>query len=286
MNGLVKTQRRWRSAMLTVVGACALAHGVAQAVDYLPQCRGGAIPQAGPPDTALFVAVDATTPLDADLRQQVQEYIKPFLVAGNTVALMAFPAAGNAAQPELVMSGRLDTPLEGAARDGMPKSLLSRFDQCLLTQKQMARQYTAVALRRLFNTGAGSTGQTEVMGSMRALSQTVQASSARHKVVLVVSRMLEHSETADFYADHRRTVRRVDPQQELRAADSHHQFGDFGGARVYVMAAGVLADGGKPRPESDRRAMQLLQDFWSAYFDKSHAQLAGFGQTELEQPMR
>jgi hypothetical protein len=277
-------RRQWQSALLPVVLACAAA--TAQGADVLPQCRGGAIPQVGPPDTALFVAVDSTTPLDADLRQQVQDYIKPFLVAGNAIALMSFPSAEKTPQPELALSGRLDTPLEAAERGAISKSLLARFDQCLLTQKQMARQYTAQALRRLFNTGAGTTGQTEVMGSMQALSQAVQASGARNKVVLVVSDMLEHSAVADFYADHRRTVRRVDPQQELRAADSHRQFGDFGGARVYVMAAGVLADGGKLKPESDRRAMQLLQEFWSGYFGKSHAQLAGFGQLELEQPMR
>lgn len=270
--------------ILSMVLACAAV--VAQGADILPQCRGGAIPQAGPPDTALFVAIDATTPLDADLRQQVLDHIKPFLVAGNTIAVAVFPSAEKTPQPDLVLSGRLDTPLDSATRGALSKSLLARFDQCLLTQKQMARQYTAQALKRLFDTATGSTGQTEVMGSMRALSQAVQASTARNKVVLVVSDMLEHSEAGDFYADHRRTVRRVDPVQELRMADSRHLFGDFGGARVYVLAAGVLPDGGKVKPESDRRAMQLLRDFWSGYFGKSHAQLADFGQVELEQPMR
>lgn len=254
--------------------------------DALPQCRGGAIPQTGVPDTALFVAVDSTTPFDPDRRQQVLDYVKPFLVAGNSVTLLAFPAvADKGVQPDVVLSGRLDLPLDGDTRSSVPKQLLARFDQCLITQKQMARQYTAQALRRLFDTGPGSTGQTEVMGSMQALSALVQASGARNKVVLVVSDMLEHSPAGDFYADHRRTVRRVDPDREIKSAAEHHLFGDFGGARVYVLAAGTLADGGKPRMERDQRAMQQLQYFWSVYFGKSHAQLAGFAQAELEQPM-
>lgn len=273
----------WRR-MLFMMLACAAT--VAQGADVLPQCRGGAIPQTGAPETALFIAVDSTTPLDADLRLQVMEYVKPLLVAGNTIALMAFPSVEKTPRPELVLSGRLDIPLDSAARGTVSKSLLSRFDQCLLTQKQMARQYTAQALKRLFDTGKGSTGRTEVMGSMQALSLAVQASTARNKVVLVVSDMLEHSPASDFYADHRRTVRRVDPKQELQVADSRHLFGDFGGARVYVLAAGLLAEDGKIKPERDQRAMRQLHDFWSGYFGKSHAQLAGFGQLALDQPMR
>jgi hypothetical protein len=270
--------------MLFMLLACAAT--AVQGANLLPQCRGGAIPQAGAPETALFIAVDSTTPLDADLRQQVMDNVKPFLAAGNTIALMVFPSVEKTPQPELLLSGRLDAPLDSAARAALPKSLLSRFDQCLLTQKQMARQYTAQALKRLFDTGRGSTGRTEVMGSMRALSLAVQASAARNKVVLVVSDMLEHSSASDFYADHRRTVRRVDPKQELQVAGSHHLFGDFGGARVYVLAAGLLAEDGKIKPERDQRAMRQLHDFWSGYFGKSHAQLVGFGQLELDPPMR
>ncbi|MGN8200125.1 hypothetical protein ACS8Y6_15705 [Salinisphaera sp. RV14] len=50
-----------------------------------------------------------------------------------------------------------------------------------------------------------------------------------------------------------------------------------GDAKVYVTGAGFAADGGYRGEDT----LKSLEDFWRAYFQRSHARLAGWGQPEL-----
>ncbi|MGN8159887.1 hypothetical protein ACS8YF_14590 [Salinisphaera sp. SWV1] len=50
-----------------------------------------------------------------------------------------------------------------------------------------------------------------------------------------------------------------------------------GDAKVYVTGAGFAADRGYRGEDT----LKSLEDFWRAYFQRSHARLAGWGQPEL-----
>lgn len=56
--------------------------------------------------------------------------------------------------------------------------------------------------------------------------------------------------------------------------------GDFSGADIYVMGAGVVPENGKA-VYRDPKTMQALKSFWRSYFEKSNAVLVEFGQPAL-----
>ena len=64
--------------------------------------------------------------------------------------------------------------------------------------------------------------------------------------------------------------------------------GDFAGARVYVIGAGVMPEGDtkKGGVYRDPKTMDALAKFWALYFKASNADLAGFGQPALLNPVR
>jgi hypothetical protein len=62
---------------------------------------------------------------------------------------------------------------------------------------------------------------------------------------------------------------------------------DFGGARIYIVGAGILSDdASKAKRYRDSQTMQALTTFWRSYFEKSNAHLVEIGQPALLNSMR
>nr|WP_269809250.1 hypothetical protein [Enterovibrio nigricans] len=122
-----------------------------------------------------------------------------------------------------------------------------------------------------------NTDFSEVISSVAEISnQIVSASTAADKVVLLISDMLENSSAVSFY--HSGSVRMINPQQELDNVMSRNELGQFGGARIYVMGAGLLP-GGQSYVSSQK--MKSIEQFWSQYFAQSNGELRGFGKPLL-----
>ena len=138
------------------------------------------------------------------------------------------------------------------------------------------------ALRSAFDNTSSDIAKSDVVASIKAISAMVQQSPTQNKVVLIVSDMLENSSVANFYADQGRAVRKIDSIKEMRTIEENQMLADFGGARVYVIGAGLLAaDGQKSKTYRDPKTMQALAGFWASYMQKSKAQLVEFGQPAL-----
>jgi len=97
--------------------------------------------------------------------------------------------------------------------------------------------------------------------------------------------MLENSSVSSFYAN--QGVRLLNPEKELMRVANDQLFGDFGGARVFVIGAGLLPDETNQTKGAYRstQTMQVLARFWSEYFHKSNADLSEFGQPALLNPI-
>ena len=69
----------------------------------------------------------------------------------------------------------------------------------------------------------------------------------------------------------------------MKLAIDNQLLADFAGARLYVIGAGLLGEDAKKNKAAyrDPKTMQALATFWKIYFDKSNAQLMGFGQPAL-----
>jgi hypothetical protein len=240
-----------------------------------------------PVGTELFVLVDQTTVFDPVLQQQVASSVRPFMGADQAFSVVTFSAFSQGRYTQVLAAGTIEPAIAQAARDDISKPLLSRFDACAKRQPQVAMQAIGSALRGAFANASADLSKSNVMASIKSISARVKNSPARRKVVLIASDMLENSSVTTFYGSKGQSVRQIDPGKELKLVADNDLFGDFGGAQVYVVGAGLLApDAGKKSNYRDPKTIRALNAFWNAYFQKSQASVVEIGQPALLNDVR
>jgi hypothetical protein len=271
------------SAVLCLLSA--VAHAGQE--DAIPGCYDKRLPpRSGTINTEIFVMIDQTTPLDLELRQSVADNLKPFLGPNNGFSVSTFSAYTQGHYTQVLVSGKLDPLLDVAQRNDISKPLLAKFDQCMAAQPRMATQLAGAALRSAFEGTSGEIARSDVIASIKAISSRVKSSPAKNRVVLLVSDMLENSSISSFYADKGQSVRKIEPEKEMKLVNDNQLLADFGDAKIYVIGAGLLSDdASKAKRYRDPKTMQALFSFWKMYFSKSNAQLIEFGQPALLNPI-
>lgn len=232
------------------------------------------------PAIEVFVMVDQTTPFNADLKQSIADHIKPLLVSGNALSIYAFSAYTQGHYTNELVHAELDPALEPATRNDIGKTALARYDQCEAYQVRTVQTLAGNALRQAFHGDGNEISKSDVLASIQDVSRQVKASSAQRKIVLIASDMLENSSISSFYA--KRAVRKINPDQETRRVADNNLTGDFGGAEIYVLGAGLIVeDTAAKGVYRDPQTMRALQQFWQRYFDGSHGKLVEFGAPAL-----
>lgn len=255
-------------------------------IDAIPTCYNEKIsPQTTTIDSELFVVIDQTALFDGGLKQSIADNIRPFLKPGNAFSVTQFSAFTQSHYTDVLVSGKLEPGLEKAKRDDISKPVLSKFDKCIIAQPRLAGQLIGKAMKTTFASSSSDIAKSDVFASLKDISGKVRQSPAQHKVVLLASDMLENSSITSFYA--KQMVRQIDPEKELKLVENNQLFADFGGARVYVIGAGLLAEDSKRQKGVYRstQTMQALSRFWGEYFKKSNAELVEFGQPALLNPI-
>lgn len=259
---------------------------VAGNTDAVPTCYHEKMPaQKAITDTEIFVVIDQTTMFDGGLKQSVADNVRPFLKPGNAFSVTQFSAFTQGHYTDVLVSGKLDPVLTKTTRDDVSKPVLNKFDQCMAAQPRLAGQLLGGAMKSAFGDSSSDIAKSDVYASLKDISGKVRQSAAQHKVVLLASDMLENSSVTSFYA--KQAVRQIDPKRELKLVADNQLFGDFGGAKVYVIGAGLLAEDAK-HPKGVYRStqtMQALSRFWGEFFQKSNAELVEFGQPALLNPI-
>jgi hypothetical protein len=187
---------------------------------------------------------------------------------------------------QLLTAGQLDHQLPTEKRNDISKPVLNKFDLCMSRQPAVAAQVVGGAMRMAFEGSSADIAKSDILASLKDISGKVRQSPATEKVVLLVSDMLENSSVSSFYANN--AVRKIDPTHEMQLASVNQFVGDFGGARLYVMGAGLLNNIDKKSKAQyrDPKTMQALGAFWRSYFEKSRAQLLEFGEPALLNQIR
>lgn len=255
--------------------------------DAVPTCYNEKIPaQKTDTDTEIFVVIDQTTLFDNRLKQSIADNARLFLKPGNAFSVTQFSAFIQGHYTDVLVTGKLDPALSKATRDDVSKPVLKNFDQCMAIQPRLVGQLVGRAMRSAFQGSGSDIAKSDILAGLKDISGKARQSSAQHKVVLLASDMLENSSITSFYAN--QAVRQINPEKELKLVTDNQLFGDFGGAKVYVIGAGLLAEDAK-HPKGAYRStqtMQALSRFWSGYFQKSNAELVEFGQPALLNSMR
>jgi hypothetical protein len=241
------------------------------------------------PQTELFVIIDETTPLDQTLQNLVRENAGRLIQPGAAYVVASFSSFSQGRYLEVKSAGMLEAPLEPKSRDDISVKVLRGFDACMVGQVNFGRQSAAAAINKALSAGSPDLAKSDVMAGLRELSARVKQSAARDKIVFLVSDMLENSTVSSFYAS--KNVRMIEPAAELKKAKEAQVIGDFGGARVFVLGAGLVQEnaGGKNKDSGIYRSpksMGLLRQYWESYFEASHAKLIEFGSPALISPIK
>lgn len=238
---------------------------------------------ATPPKTDLVVLIDQTTLLDDRLKNQVIENVQRNIVGGNAFSIIVFSAFLNDKYTEQVAYGMIDYPMLKAQRDDTGKVTLRKFDTCLLQQQAYAKKMVAKVLTESFATTNERIERSDILAALADVSKvTVQSSKSPNKVVFMVSDMLENSSVTSFYAHNMVTM--INHEAEFKKVLDANLIANFGGAKIFVLGAGLIpVDLKHPSLRSYRptKTMQPLKSFWQSYFQKSNAVLVEFGQPAL-----
>lgn len=271
--------------LIAALGALLLpATAGAAAFNAVPSCYARYPVKIAPPPSsrALFVLVDQTTALDPALVQTLRQNVARLVKPGTTFNVATFSAFRSGHYAEVVASGTVEAPVAANLRRSVSVPALKKLDACLKAQASYGVRVALAGLAAAQRARAASFSQSEVMASLKQLSALVAASRARDKVVVIASDMLEHSSVTSFYA--RKGLRPLNSAAELKKAAAQRLFADFGGARTYVIGAGIL-------PPESRDAgrtiasLNALESFWAAWFRQSRARLGAFGKPNLLSPI-
>lgn len=242
-----------------------------------------------PVEAEVFVLIDQTTPLDANLQDAVRENVGRLIKGGSAFVIASFSSFGQGRYLEVLSAGTLEGQIDAKSRDEISVKLLRNFDACMASQADYGRKLAAEALNKALAGSGPELAKSDVMGSLKELSSRIKQSAAKEKIVFLVSDMLENSGISSFYAS--KNVRAIEPVAELKKAKEAQLIGDFNGARVFVLGAGLVQEnaGGKNRDSGvyrNPKTMAALRQFWQMYFEASNATLAEFGAPALLSPVK
>lgn len=256
--------------------------------NQIPSCyaANGLDAKAAAPVRDITILIDQTTLLDEPLKRSIMQAVGELFVPGISFSVIRFSAYAQGRYTSVSARGVLEPPLGPKARNAIGVNVLKRFDACMGGQLAYGRKMAAKAINEALSGASSDLAKSDIFSALREASAIPRQSPAKDRLLILVSDMLENSAVTSFYANG--AVRTINPEQELHKAEKGGLLADFGGARVYVIGAGLVAadTSGKKAVYRDPKTMRLLADFWAGYFGKSGASLAGFGQPELLTPIR
>jgi len=121
----------------------------------------------------------------------------------------------------------------------------------------------------------------DIVKSLNDISEhIIKPSSARKKVVLIVSDMIEHSSITTFYS--KGSIKKINTDSEMAKVKKSGYMADFDASSVYVIGAGMV---GK-NSYRDSKTLKSLTDFWTSYFNSSNAKLKAIGTPMLLEDLK
>ena len=231
----------------------------------------------------IFILIDETTVLDENLQKELFSITQSLIVPGNKFSILSFSAFAQGRYLSPKVSGVLELPLLKAARSSVGVKVLKNFDACMAGQAQYGLSLAAKAEKSVLQGASSDLHKSDVLASLAEVSRLVKNSTTQKRIVLIVSDMLENSTISSFYANN--NARRIDPAKEMNIASKEKMLGDFSGADIYVMGAGVVPENGKA-VYRDPKTMSALKNFWSEYFSKSNSNLVEFGMPAMLSTIR
>lgn len=232
-----------------------------------------------PINTALFVLIDQTTLFNKDLQQQILKNATTQIGQGNYTYVARFSAFINGYYNEKVFEFNMDYPLDDNKRFNIQKSKLGKFDKCLKDQRNYVNFKIQDSISTTFLKEGEDIPKSDILFAFQDFSNVISETQANRKIVLIASDMLENSVISSFYQ--KGSLRQINPEKELQKVEQENLYGNFGGAEIYIIGAGITNTKLSKSSYKDPRKLMALKKFWMSYFEKSNGKLIELGQPTL-----
>jgi len=230
-------------------------------------------------DREVFIIIDQTTPFSKHIRKNAVINIFALLKPKTTVNIFTFSEYIKGKSISLVDRYYFYPNLNKVQRYEMGKKKLRKFDECYKSQYYGMRKKLASDIYDNFKDNKQSSKKSEILFSIKVISEkAIKFSSAKQKIVIILSDMLENSIYTSFYGD---KLKNLNIDKHIKIIKENNLFGDFDNSDVIVIGAGIV-DKENYRDGKDFMKLELL---WKEYFKKSNAKLINFS-TELEYPLK
>jgi len=235
----------------------------------------------GTADKELFILIDQTTIIDRNMMKYTYQNMMNFMKNGSAVTVASFSSNSNGKYTDLVYSGKLERLLPKKEQYNISKKTLRKYEGCMTGQSKFAKKKAKKALGRVLKGASKKLPHSDIIKSLENISKNIIApSTSKEKIVLLVSDMIEHSSITSFYS--KGSLKFVNTKKELSKVLANKSFGNFAGAKVYVIGTGILAKKGY----RDAKTLTALSNFWKAYFKASKANLQEMGTPMLLRDVR
>jgi len=221
----------------------------------------------------LFVIIDQTTIMSDSIQEYMFNNTRKFIKEGNTVNIITYSSNQGNRFTQVPFSGALNYNLTNKQRRSISKKQLRKFDSCLQKQMSVASNRIYNSLKTAYSESSSKIPNSDIfLNFYQVVENGVSRSSAKEKVVLISSDMLEHSTITSFYS--KGMVKKLDVDGEFQKYLDSELESDYKGARVFVVGAGVTSK----KRYNDPKKMRRLGKFWKKYFQHNNANLVEFGQ--------
>ena len=220
----------------------------------------------------LFILVDQTTPLDKNMMIYTYKNMMKFIKNGYAVTIASFSANANGKYTDVAYSGKVEALLPDGSKNDIAKKTLRKYEGCMNGQYKFAKKKATKALVGVLKGANKKLPHSDIIKSLNDIAKhIIQKSSAKEKVILLVSDMIEHSSITTFYKQG--NIKKIDVSKELDKVKKSGHLANFDQAKVYVIGAGTTGKKGY----RDAKTLKMLTAFWEQYFSQTQAQLQAFG---------
>ncbi|MBX9445505.1 hypothetical protein [Dickeya chrysanthemi] len=227
----------------------------------------------------LVIIIDQTVKVPLDLKKSLWQQVIRYVQAGDHIVLYQFSALLQDNYMKRIFDGKLEVPLNDKnIRNHIGMESLKSLDRCLVQQKQFFEKAIGNKMAESFAEKGNNIAKSEILDSLKRISEDLRSESATTRVILLISDMLENSEFSSFYSNN--SIRLLDPEKEMVRVKKQQLIADFSGASIYISGAGLI-DTDSPGVYRSGKIIQKLEGFWRQYFDVSQAKLVSFGVPEL-----
>ncbi len=224
------------------------------------------------PQKELFILIDQTTPIDKNMMIYTYKNMMKFIRNGYAVTIASFSSNANGKYTDVAYAGKLEALLPDTEKYDIAKKTLRKYQGCMNSQYQFAKKKATKALVRTLKGANKKLPHSDIIKSLDDISDhLIKPSSAKEKVVLLVSDMIEHSSVTSFYS--RGSLKKINVKTEMDKVKKGDYMADFDAAKVYVIGTGMVGKNGY----RDAKTLKRLTDFWKNYFQANNAKLQAIG---------